>query len=177
MQERTLARRYAKGLLEAARDQNALDQVEQELALVGAALSGREAVRFLNNPCVSFAQKRKALQAALGRECSPLILDLLELLAQRRRMKAFPYVVTLFGELLDEFRQRVRAQVKLAAETPEAMLGALKARLSQALRKAIILEPQVDESLIGGAMLVVKDTEFDGSVKGAIKALHERMKQ
>ena len=177
MQERTLARRYAKGLFEAARDRNALDRTQEELRLLAPVLEERETVRFLNNPCVVLAEKQQALRAALGQECSPLVMDLMELLAERRRLKVFPFVVEIFGELLDESRQVLRIRVRLAADTPEAALGALKARLSEVLGKTVEIQAEVDESLIGGAMLVLKDTEFDGSVKGAIKALHERMKQ
>ena len=177
MQERTLARRYAKGLFEAARDRNALDQVYEELRLLGPVMEQREAARFLNNPCINFAEKRQAIQAALGRDCSPLIINLLDLLSQRRRMKVFPFVGQILGELLEEFRGLVRIKARLAAETPEPTLGALKARLSEVLGKTVALEPEVDESLIGGAMLILKDTEFDGTVKGAIHRLHEKMRE
>ena len=127
MQERTLARRYAKGLFEAARDRNALDRTQEELRLLAPVLEERETVRFLNNPCVALAEKQQALQAALGRECSPLVMDLMELLAQRRRLKVFPLVVEIFGELLDSAPTvSVAADIPVSPAVTAASLGASK---------------------------------------------------
>jgi F-type H+-transporting ATPase subunit delta len=92
-------------------------------------------------------------------------------------MKAFPEVVRVFGALLDESRQIARVKARLAAPTSEAALAALKARLSAAIGRGVELEPAVDESLLGGAVLVLNDTVLDGSVKGAIQRLRERMRQ
>lgn len=177
MQERTLARRYARGLFEEARQRHELDQVEQELRLLGPVLSMPNVARFFNNPCVNPEQKRNLIQSALGPRSSTSLINLLLLMAQRRRLKAFPYVVQIFEELLDDFRRLARVKIKLAAPTSEANLAAFKAKLSSALGRNVELEPEVDESLIGGGMLVIKDTILDGSVKGAIERLREKMRQ
>ena len=177
MQERTLARRYARGLFEKAREHNLLPQIEQDISLLAPLLSERGVIRFFNNPCVNFVEKRRILQEALGQGCTAATVNLLALLAQRRRMKAFPEVVRVFRALLDEFRRIARVKAKLAAPTSEAVLASLKARLSAAIGRSVELEPEMDESLLGGAVLVLNDSVLDGSVRGAIERLRERMRQ
>ncbi len=176
MQERTLARRYAKGLFEAAREAKQLEAVEQEMGLLGAALGRREAVRFFNNPTLDFEVKLRALQDSLGRTCSEPVVQLLQLMCERRRMGAFAFAAEIFAELSDEHRGLRRVKVRLAAPVSEAEMARLSERLSRLLQKRVVVDTEVDEKLLGGAQIVVDDTILDGSVRGAIDRLHERMK-
>jgi F-type H+-transporting ATPase subunit delta len=177
MQERTLARRYAKGLFAAAREEQVLDRVEQELRVLTPILSAPREMRLMNSPCINSDEKRRMIEKALGAGCSTAIMNLLVTLAERRRMKAFPELARAFRGLLDAHRGIVRVKARLAAQTTEAALAGMKAKLASTLGKDVEVEPEVDPSLIGGATIVMNDTILDGSVKGALERLRERMRQ
>ena len=77
---------YAEALLEAARDQEKVDEVREELGEFVAAVGASDELRsLLRNPQIEPHVKRDALAAALG-DAEPLVRNFLLLLAEKGRI-------------------------------------------------------------------------------------------
>jgi F-type H+-transporting ATPase subunit delta len=77
--------------------------------------------------------------------------------------------------LVDSHRGIVSVQVRSAVPLTEEEKERLSEVLARSLRKQVRLETSVDSSLIGGVVLRIGDRLLDGSVKGQLNLLRQRL--
>jgi F-type H+-transporting ATPase subunit delta len=72
---------------------------------------------------------------------------------------------------LNEQQGRVEVLVKTAEPLDEATASSVKAALSKALNKEVVLRTAIDSELIAGIVIQVGDTVYDGSVANQLAQL------
>lgn len=172
-----IAERYARAIYELGVDTKQLAPLSDQIKRVAAAYDdSRELRQVLENPLVSAAERQgllKGLSTRLG--VGPLALNSIRLIAQRRRLRALPQIAKKLGELTDDRSGVVRASVTTAKIMPETYFVKLKGELEKSLGKRIILERKQDPSLIAGVVTRIGDNTIDGSLKGRLNDLQQRM--
>jgi len=78
--------------------------------------------------------------------------------------------------LKDETDGLARARITSAFPLAESELAGLKAALEKRFHKKIEATVTVDETLIGGARIVVGDTVIDASVQGELQAMANHLR-
>ncbi|MHB1844655.1 MAG: ATP synthase F1 subunit delta [Deltaproteobacteria bacterium] len=175
----SIARRYARALLEACPDGAKADQAVGELSRLRAALDESTDLRnVLFNPAFERAQ-RHALVDALAKPLSlgPLTQNLAHLLVDRSRFHFVGGIARAFQELADERAGRSRASVVSASPLPPELAPRLERALSAAVSRNVTVEARVDPSLLGGVVAQVGSLLFDGSVKTQLDGLRRELKQ
>ena len=121
MREGTVARRYAAALFAQAKKADAVVATGAELDAVAGAIERTGFLRaLLNQPTVTDARKKAALQNAFGDKVSPMPLALLSLLIDKRRINLLPAVQEEFARLVLEYRNIAYATATSAVPlTPE----------------------------------------------------------
>lgn len=172
-----VARRYAKALYGLARDAGRLDPVVDELGRFAALLEREGKLRdILTRPWVKAATKRALLVTVADRlPVSPLTRNFLALVAQRRRLGLLPEILRAFRALVDENAGRVRTRVRSAVALSESERAALRERLGRRLGKTVVLDTEVDPTLLGGFVAEVGSQVLDASVAGQLRALRETL--
>jgi len=69
----------------------------------------------------------------------------------------------------------VQATVTTAAPMTDAARARVHAMLTKSYAKEVLLETAVDSELIGGLVIQVGNTVWDGSVRNHLERLRERM--
>ena len=174
--ERT-ARRYAKALYDVAREAGATDAIGQEMEQVAVICAGDPAVRgVLTRPWIKPADRRAVgVAIALKGGARKLVQDFVGLVAERGRADHLPEVVTAYRTLVDAELGRTRAQVRTAVALTEGEKRQLSGKLEQALGTRIILEEQVDATLLGGFIAQIGSLILDGSLDGQLARLRQRL--
>jgi len=171
------AKRYAKALFLAAREAGAAAATGTELETFQHVLATHPEVSdVLSRPWIKPADRRGvAVPVAEKSGAGRLVQNFVGLVAERGRMDHLPEIVSgyraLFDEDLGQARAHVRTRVALGAEDKKQ----LAARLEQMLGKRIILEEQVDHSLLGGFVAQVGSYILDGSLDGQLGRMRERL--
>jgi len=169
------ARRYAEAAFEiAVRDGNVeawLDQLDD----VAQASSGEGIDRALENPQVPVEVRITALESVLGDDKVPQLASMIRLLLHRRRIELLPRIASEFRRLYNRREGIVEATATSAAELDSDELAALRTRLEQMTGGKVDLKTQVDASLLGGVQVRVGDTLIDGSVRGRLERLRNRL--
>ena len=168
------ARRYAQAAFELARDKGELDAWERDLHSLAAALSLPEAVAFVGSRQVGAEQKAEFLRRVAG-EMSPLVWNLVRLLAAKGRLALLPQIAEAFQELLDEHRGIAHAQVTTAVELSSDERETLARRLSELTGKQVQIEVSEDPELLGGLVARIGDRLIDGSTRTKLIALKRRL--
>ena len=178
MKNRTVTRRYAQALYEEGVQNNRLDKVDADMALIQETLdASRELVLFFQSPVISRKKKEAVVQELFGKRLQPATLNFLKLLIEKKREDLFPEMVQAYSELRDEQKGIVEANARVAKPLSGSEEKALRTSLEKLTGKDIRLVVEEDPSLIGGLIVRVGDTVYDGSVQHKLASLRERMKE
>jgi len=171
MQNVSIARRYARALLEVA-GANADQVVTQLDALNGLLTLSTDLFDVVSNPAYSRGDRLAVLEKLL-----PLVgagtelTNTIRLLNDRNRLQHLPNLARVYRDMVDaklgRVRSKVTSAVALSAEQQKKLAESLKA-LTQ---KEVVLETAVDPSLIGGATAQVGSMLYDGSLRAQLAAL------
>lgn len=174
MREERVARRYARALFQAALRTQAVDAVNEALQQLLRTLHEQPPLRYLLlNPLVPRERKQQMVQESIGRQTHPLLASLLNVLVDKRRERLLPEVARGFSELRDEHLGIVRVRAVTAYPLDSQQEQALIRSLERRTSKTVVLETQVDPSLIGGILVRIGDTIIDGSVRGQLQRLRQ----
>jgi len=177
MSQTAVARRYAQALLEVCDEHKNHSAVQGQFDLLIALLTETpEAARFLANPTVTEAERQKLLASIIEQlKLSGPVANLSRLLLERGRFTAVEAIHSHFSEILAGRTGRVSAKVITAAPLGDAAKARVHAMLSKSYGKEVLLESDVDPELIGGLIIQIGNTVWDGSVRNHLDRLRERM--
>jgi len=130
--------------------------------------------RVWENPAVPVDQKRKLLDAIVQREgIQRPVRNLIAVLIDHRRLSFLPRIVEQFEKELDARLGFANAQISSARELGPNEKGALEAQIEKTTGKKVRASYGLDPSLLGGAVVRVGSTIYDGSVKGQLERIKE----
>ncbi|TMB03680.1 MAG: ATP synthase F1 subunit delta [Deltaproteobacteria bacterium] len=175
MSGRRLAKRYARALFSLTRD--ALISTAEELGRVAAVLEEPRLKLVLRSPAVdASARLRIARQVAAALELSPGVGNLLCLLAERDRLDVLSDIAATYEQLVDDALGRARALIRSATPLSGAEkndLVDLARRLTG--RREVLATTEVDAELLGGVVLYIDGTVYDGSLRAQLVRLSKQM--
>ncbi|SHK85870.1 ATP synthase F1 subunit delta [Rhodothermus profundi] len=173
-----VARRYARALFEEARARGQAEAIDADVAVLHESFTtSRELARVFESPVIPREKKKKIIETLFAGRLQPLTVRFLELLVEKERESLLPAVVAAYRALQDEEQGIIEAQVRTAFPLDEAGAQPLVAKLERLTGKKIRLRLQQDPSLIGGVVVRVGDTVYDGSVRQQLTALRERLRR
>lgn len=168
----SVARRYGKALFEVALDKGDRAILVSELNEIKKALHQEpELLVFLTSVQISDQAKRDLL-TEITKNTSGLTTNLLNMLYDYGRIVNLEGVIEEFNRLNDEFDKTVRVSVTTAVELDEDQKQRLASSFANVVdANKVIIEPTIDESIIGGVVLEANNTIYDGSVKAKIERI------
>lgn len=176
MIELRVVRRYAAALFGAASQRGVVDRVESDLGLVSYVVETSPALlKGLTSPLVPGQRKREILRQIFEGKVHEVTLSYLCLLVGKRREEAIPLTEAEYVRLANEARGIATAHVVSAVDLVPEEETALAQALSHATGKTVVLERSVDPELIGGVLVKIGDTVIDGSIRGQLEALREKL--
>jgi len=171
-----IARRYAQALKEEADGLGSLERVDEDMALIGESLmSSRELIQFFESPVISREKKANVVTELFRERIEKSTLQFLLLMIDKQREQMFPDVIRAYRSLRDEQRGLVNVTVRVAAELGEVEEAELVATIEKMINKNVRLETEVDDSLLGGLVVRIGDTVYDGSFVNQLQALRDRL--
>jgi len=178
MSEITIARRYAQALYEEAEQHQCTERVDEDVAAIATGLDdSRDLVRFFESPVISREKKASIVQSLFAERLQSVTLHFLQLLVEKRRENIFPVIVSAYRSLRDDQQGIAEAFVRTAQAMSEAEEQSIADALETLTGRRIRLQIEVDPELIGGIVIRVGDTVYDGSVVQQLRSLRRRMEQ
>jgi F-type H+-transporting ATPase subunit delta len=130
--------------------------------------------RVWENPAVPAVQKRKLLDAIVQREgIDSRVRNLIAVLIDHRRIAFLDRIVEQFEKELDAQMGFAEAQISSARELADPEKRVLEAQVGKITGKKVRAQYGLDASLLGGAVVRVGSTIYDGSVKGQLARIKE----
>lgn len=169
-----LASRYAKSLIDIAKEQGQLDTIYKDMLLLQSIVkNNRDFVTLLRSPIVSSDKKNKIIEAVTTGRISPVTAMFIRLLISKGRESFLPEIIQSFIDQYKRFNNIHTVQLTTATPISEELKSAIVARIranSSDMQK-IELETLVDADLIGGFTLQAGDKLVDASIAYDLREL------
>ncbi len=164
--------RYARAILDLATDGGNVDAVLNDMKNISATLEGSKDLRLaLQSPVIKEDDKRAVLKEVFAKSSNET-LGLLDILIDNKRPNILAKISESFISLYNESKGLQAATVITAvAITPELETKVLAKVTELTGSTEVDLENIVDESIIGGFVLRVGDTQYNASIASQLGKL------
>jgi F-type H+-transporting ATPase subunit delta len=171
------AQRYAAALADVALERKDADGVKRDLAsFVDAFYSSPELRNLLDNPSVNAELKQKAIEKITGAmQLTPAVRNFIHSVVDHQRTGMLREIEKAFRDELNARLGIAEAEVVSAQELSAAEKKELIAALAERTGKKIVANFREDKSLLGGAIVRVGSTVYDGSVREQLERLREQL--
>ena len=167
---------YAQALFDAACEENILEQVKAELENLNSIFSETPVfLSLLSSPAVTDIEKEEMLSSTIKNHVEPILYNFMRLLSIKQRASYFFKIVECFTEIYRDFCGYITVTAVTAVPMNDNQKEKLSARLSKMTGKKILLDCQIDSSVIGGVLLRYDGHELDGTVRQQLDTLHDTL--
>jgi len=168
----TYARAFVDVVLSAKLDANRA--IAELHTLAGLLADSADLRRVWENPAIPAEQKRGLLDAIVQRdEISRPVRNMVAVLIDHRRV---PFLKPIVQQVEKEINQRLgfaEAQITSVRELGDGEKRTLEAQIEKVTGRKVRAQYGQDVSLLGGALVRVGSTVYDGSVKGQLEKIRE----
>jgi F-type H+-transporting ATPase subunit delta len=174
---RSASLQYANALADVALAQGAAEPLLKELTAFGAIYEGSPELRnFLANPAVNRQAKHGAIEKLVGRlRASKILRNFLFVLADKQRTRLLPEIIAAFQEVIRKRQGITEAEVSSAVELNARQKAELAATLERLTGKRVEAKYSLEPALLGGAVVRIGDTVYDGSLRSRLNELRTRL--
>ena len=166
-----VARTYARALFEAAKDEDRIDHVRDELAtFVGAVDEVPELRAMIRNPELDPPTKAAALEAVLE-GADELLRNFVRVLTEKGRAAQLDEIAREYEALVAAEEHILSVELTTAYELSDDETASIVKQIEQESGRRVEAARMVDPDLIGGLVLKAGSLEVDSSVRGRLERL------
>ncbi|MCK4762497.1 MAG: ATP synthase F1 subunit delta [Candidatus Aminicenantes bacterium] len=177
MRENSIARRYALGLIKALKDEKEYRKIKAELeSFLKLLLSNDEFKAGMETSLFSKQQKLELIES-INKEVgfSEKTFNLLLTMTDQNRLAILDLIILELEELWFERNNIEKLKVYSAVALNEKLEKKLTKKLEKSFGKQILLEKEVDKSLIAGIKIQQGSIFYDFSISGNLRKLKDAL--
>lgn len=173
-----LTLRYAHAFASVAAS-NHLDAnaAQQQMRDFSATFAGSHELReVLMNPSIPNEQKLKVLDAIAGRiGMIPQVRNFLAVIMDHQRLAELDEILTEYHEIADEQSGLAEAEITSAHPLNDEDRAQLEAQVAKVAGSRVRATYRQDATLLGGAVVRIGSTVYDGSLRGQFQQLKQKL--
>lgn len=178
-QSHQISKNYAQALLDLANNNVQLQETFlTELKTINESISRiKNSWGFFNTPSISKEEKKEFLKKLFLNKINEKVLNLLFLLIDNKRFALLSEIQNQFNKLVNKSKGTILAEVYSAVDIDSNTLEKLKQSIASGIgqNEKVEVESKIERSLIGGIKVKINDLVYDGSIKGRLEGLKQRM--
>ncbi|MXZ80727.1 MAG: F0F1 ATP synthase subunit delta [Gammaproteobacteria bacterium] len=166
-----IARPYAQALFQLAQEQDNLAGWHEQLQLLATVAEDTRLQELAANPRISSSRLTGLILDVCDGSLDEFGRNLVNLIVQNGRLSAMADIAEAYAACRAEAERTVNATMITAAPIDKGQQDSFSRALREKLGRTVELEFEVDEALIGGAVIRAGDWVVDGSVKAQLERL------
>jgi len=176
MAETKVARRYAKSLLDLAKEKGELEAVNNDMKLLAEVCNSNRDLRvLLGSPIISSDKKLSILKRVFSGKISALSMSFFDIITRKGREAYLEAIAVEFTRAYKEFKGIQTAIVTSAIGLDDKLRAEVYKMVKESLNSEIELIEKVDKDLIGGFILRVGDKQYDASIARDLRLMRQEL--
>ena len=173
-----LTGRYASALFDLAEENNVLDDVAKDLALLQELIDESDDLsRMIKSPIISRDEQTRSMMAILDKgKFSDLTKKFVGLISSNRRLFAVRGIIDDYLTILSSKRGEITADVVSAVPLSKDQEGKLLEKLDSIVTGEVSLRLNVDPGLLGGLVVKIGSRMVDSSISSKLQRLRLAMR-
>lgn len=170
--------KYSQAMFDIAKEQHKMDEYGTELKAVRDTMQlNPELKKFIHHPLVPPQSKKETLYAIFADDVSPVVLQFLYVMIDRRREAAIIAAIDGFIDLARAAQNievaKIRLVKPLSAEEEKQLVASLEKMTGKHIEPLYYMDP----SIIGGMIVQIGDRLIDGSLKRQLTDMQHSLLQ
>jgi len=163
--------RYAKAVLELAKDQNIVETINNDMMLIAnTVVKSKDLSDMLKSPVLRSEIKKSALLEVF-KNSNAITFSLIDTLISNKRIHILSEVASAYNKLYDQFRGSEVAIVTTAIPLTDDLKSKVLAKAKELTGKKVELKNIIDENIIGGFILRIGDIQYNASIANQLNKL------
>lgn len=163
--------RYAKAVLDLAKDQNVMEAVNTDMKTILSTITQSKEIQMVLKSPVIKASLKKASLKKIFTGISPLTNALIDILAENKRVALLGTVAEKYIILYDKLKGKEVAIVTTAVPLTAALEAKVLTKVKEFTQNEVTIENKIDESIIGGFILRIGDLQYNASIANKLNTL------
>ena len=163
--------RYAKAILSLASETNVADAVNSDMKTIAKTISEHSDLSAMLKSAVVKSEDKIAVLHKVFPSLNKISAESFNVLESNKRLDILEATATTYCSLFDEMKGKEKATVTTAVPMTSDLELKVLAKIKELTSKSVELENIVDESILGGFILRVGDTEYNASIANKLNAL------
>lgn len=173
-----IANRYAEALFQLSEDENITKEIYNELHnVVETVKNNKDLDNVLKSPLVGKIEKVKLIESLFNNKINNNLKNFLKILVEKGRISSLKSIELTFKQLLNDKNNIIEGTVISAIPLTDKKVKELEEKLSKKYNKNVTLENKVDQSILGGVLVRLGNTQIDGSVKTRLDNIKDQLSQ
>ena len=170
---------YGEALFEVAMEEQKTDIfLEEALVFLTTLEQNPELDKLMKHPKISKLEKEQVMDNVFKNQVSDEMLGFVKLVVKKERYNELPKIFRYLVDRIKEEKKIGIAYVTTAVELSDAKKENVENRLLQTTQyKTMEMHYAVDESLIGGMVIRIKDRVVDSSVRTKLEEMKKQLLQ
>lgn len=171
-----VASKYARALFDVAVDKDQLDEIFSDFkTAINLLNSEKKFMDLMLTPSLNTEEKKGILIRSLDSLSNQYVKNYLMILMDKNRFEDIFDIYETFRKLCNDHKNLVEARVLTVIPLDETLRIALEENLAKRFNKKVILENEIDKSILGGAVVYVGDQIIDGSIKNQLNQMKKQV--
>ncbi len=163
--------RYAKAVLELAKDQKAADVVNDDMKLIAKTIAdSKDLSDMLQSPVVRSSAKKSVLLEVF-KNSNKITRSLIDTLISNKRLSIIGEIASKYSVLYDQLKGTEVAQVTTVVPLTADLKKKVLAKVKELTGKEVEVKNIIDESILGGFVLRVGDIQYNASIANKLNKL------
>ncbi|MBP2070656.1 ATP synthase F1 subunit delta [Thermoanaerobacterium butyriciformans] len=168
--EQVIAKKYARALFNAARENNNIEKYYDELKDILNVLKNKQIYKIITNRGIYIKQKMSFVDAILD-GYDKEIINFLKLIISKHRETIFDEIFIEYEKLYMDYKGIINATLISAHPLDLKTIEEIRNKLESNFNKKVSINQTVDESILGGLKILIGNKVIDGSIKGKLDLL------
>lgn len=169
-----VAKRWAKALMDLAQEDENIskEDILDDLNEISDTIDTSEELNeVINNPAISVEEKQIVLCKLFQNSIMPIVYNFLFVLNLRKRVNIISSIAEEFRKELERINNITHVGVTSAIDLANNRKDDIKHKISEKLRKEVVVDWDVDSDIIAGLVLNIDETIVDNSIRHKLENL------
>lgn len=176
MSVQRIAARYAKSLIDLAKEQDKLETIKDDMLSFLEVVKNRDFYLMLKSPIVHASSKAKIFRSLFGEKYNKMTLSFFDIILNKNRESYLADIASEFMEQYKELKQISSITLITASQVDSSFIESVRKKFegSSFTRKHVEIVHNIDPSIIGGFKVEFEDKLYDSSIKRQLEQVKKQ---